>query len=92
MTGVQTCALPISEDVAALGVIYGSIKRGEVTLVEEFPAPEDEKPKASKLDLLEGMTTGTNGAALKANKASLKTETATKDDGWPGPSNAEDAA
>ena len=45
------------EDVAALGVIYGSIKRGEITMAEEFPA--EEKPKAadtkpaSKLDALE---------------------------------------
>ena len=45
------------EDVASLGVIYGSIKRGEVTTADEFPVeektPTKEKP-ASKLDALEG--------------------------------------
>lgn len=43
------------EDVAALGVIYGSLKRGEVTIAEEFPTEEvatTDKP-ASKLDALE---------------------------------------
>src|SRR6185312_7544500 len=44
------------EDVAALGVIYGSIKRGEVTIADEFPAPEDaeKKPTGDKLSALEG--------------------------------------
>lgn len=45
------------EDVAALGVIYGSVKRGEVTIAEEFPTEEQEKASGekppSKLDALE---------------------------------------
>lgn len=45
------------EDVAALGVIYGSIKRGEVTVADEFPtedAPKTAESKpTSKLDALE---------------------------------------
>jgi hypothetical protein len=48
------------EDVAALGVVYGSIKRGEVTLADEFPPPEvaaTDKP-ASKLDALEKTAKG----------------------------------
>lgn len=45
------------EDVAALGVIYGSVKRGEIALADEFPAEEQKKPTetkaGSKLDALE---------------------------------------
>lgn len=49
----------LPEDVAALRVVYGSIKRGEVTIAEEFPAPETARsaPAAgSKLDALEDAT------------------------------------
>lgn len=51
----------IPEDVAALRVVYGSIKRDEVTIAEEFPAPETEQPRpeGSKLDLLEKATGAT---------------------------------
>lgn len=46
-----------AEDVAGLGVVYGSIKRGEITIAEEFPAPTSGKePEAEgdKLAALEG--------------------------------------
>lgn len=46
----------IGEDVAALRVIYGSIKRGEITIADEFFEPEPEKSMRSaegKLDTLE---------------------------------------
>lgn len=46
-----------AEDVAALGVIFGSIKRNEVTVADEFPPDEppkkEAKPGSSKLDALE---------------------------------------
>lgn len=45
------------EDVAALRVVYGSIKREEVSVAEEFPPLETEKrPEGSKLDALEAST------------------------------------
>lgn len=63
------------EDVAALGVIYGSIKRNEVTIEDEFPAEvakTDTKMTGTKLDTLEAA----NGKAEPA--------TADSDDIFPG--------
>lgn len=65
------------EDVAALGVIYGSIKRNEVTIEDEFPvevAKTDTKMTGAKLD------------ALEAGAANGKAEPATadSDDIFPG--------
>lgn len=70
------------EDVAALRVIYGSIKRNEVTIAEEFPPDEVQqaKPEGSKLDALEGAAVEPKPPVENApeNQTSL-------DDGWPGP-------
>jgi hypothetical protein len=49
----------LAEDVAALGVIYRSIKHSEVTLAEEFPKEGLPAPTGSRLDLLEETTTKT---------------------------------
>jgi hypothetical protein len=43
----------LPEDLAALRVIYGSIKRGEVTVADEFASDEQAKPATSKIDQLE---------------------------------------
>lgn len=44
----------LPEDVAALRVVYGSLKRDEVTIAEEFPRDDPEpRPTGSKLDTLE---------------------------------------
>lgn len=45
----------LPEDVAALRVIFGSLKRGEITIAEEFPSEEQDAPRhvGSKLDALE---------------------------------------
>lgn len=43
----------LGDDIAALRVVFGSIKRGEMTLAEEFPADEV-KPEGRRLDMLEG--------------------------------------
>lgn len=50
----------LPEDVAGLRVVYGSIKRGEVTVAEEFPsdeAPAKAETATDKLDALEAATT-----------------------------------
>lgn len=48
-----------AEDVATLGVVFKSIKRGEVPRDDEFPREEvAEKPVASKLDALEKASVG----------------------------------
>lgn len=45
----------LPEDVAALRVVYGSLKRGEVTVAEEFPTGDEraEPHAGDKLDALE---------------------------------------
>lgn len=43
----------IAEDIASLGVIYKSLKHGEITLDEEFPRDVAKAPAGSKLDDLE---------------------------------------
>lgn len=49
----------LPEDVAGLRVVYGSIKREEVTIAEEFPPPESERARpvvtGDKLDALENL-------------------------------------
>ena len=73
-----------AEDVAALGVVYGSIKRSEVTIVDEFPPDEPAKPQGSKLDQLEV------GADEKPHRKAAKDRTAPvtnelpPDDDFPG--------
>lgn len=54
------------EDVASLGVVYRSIKRGEVTVVEEFP-PE-EKPDTKPPGNADAFEEAAAGAADKAPK------------------------
>lgn len=66
------------EDVAALRVVYGSLKRNEVALSEEFPPDEAPKPEGDKLDALE--TAATKPSAKRAHAAKEA-----PDDGWPGP-------
>ena len=52
----------LPEDVAALRVIFGSLKRGEVTIAEEFPSDEPmSRPTGSKLDALEAAATVNSG-------------------------------
>lgn len=43
----------LAEDVAALGVVYRSIRQNEVTITDEFPKEATEKPEGSRLDALE---------------------------------------
>lgn len=48
----------LPEDIAALRVIYGSLKRGEVTVADEFPPPEaPQPPPGGKLDAIERAAT-----------------------------------
>jgi hypothetical protein len=57
----------LPEDVAGLRVVYGSIKREEVTIAEEFPPPEGERTRPAvtgdKLDVLENLTEPATEAA-----------------------------
>jgi hypothetical protein len=53
----------LPEDVAALGVIYRSIKHGEATIAEEFPKEASPVEGGSRLDALEGQIK--NGVAKK---------------------------
>jgi hypothetical protein len=55
-----------SEDVATLGVIYKSIKRGEVLKDEEFPRAAVDDPKGSKLDGIEEQLTQRTADAPEA--------------------------
>jgi hypothetical protein len=45
----------LPEDIAALRVVFGSLRREEVTVADEFPPPEKkaETPKGSRLDAIE---------------------------------------
>lgn len=45
----------LPEDVAGLRVVYGSIKREEVSIAEEFPAPETARPAAAAGDRLDAL-------------------------------------
>lgn len=64
----------LAEDVAALGVVYRSIRQSEVTIADEFPKEAPDETKGSRLDTLEG-------AVVEAGKrAATKTETKTKTD------------
>lgn len=62
----------IGEDVAALRVIYGSIKRNEVTIAEEFPPTESVDVKEGAGDKL-GALEGAIGQKEKPKDASAPT-------------------
>lgn len=47
----------LADDIAALRIVFGSLKRGEVTIAEEFSIDEPaSRPTGSKLDALEAAT------------------------------------
>jgi hypothetical protein len=81
-----------AEDVAALAVVYGSVKRGEVTIIEEFPPDTTEKPSGSKLDQLEGSAKPTKAAKVAQQEITNELPPPDDNDGWPGPTPAEAAA
>ncbi len=54
----------LAEDVAALGVIYRSLKHGEITLAEEFPKEGLSPSTGSKLDTLEQMAKTGSGTEV----------------------------
>lgn len=56
----------LAEDVAALGVIYRSIKQGEITASEEFPKEVPPVQTGSRLDALEASVPNGNGATKPA--------------------------
>ncbi len=66
------------EDVAALRVVYGSLKRNEVSLAEEFPPDEAPKSEGDKLDALETAATKAHGKRAQAAKEPAS-------ESWPGP-------
>lgn len=70
----------LPEDVAALGVIYRSIKQSEVTIADEFPKEGASSAKiegGSKLDALEGATTTEEKRAdIGGKKSSTKSQDA----------------
>lgn len=67
----------LPEDVAALRVVYGSLKRGEVTIAEEFPA-EGEKPAGAAIngDKLAALEQATTTATATAGEVDTADETA----------------
>jgi|GEM_PF-3835871 len=76
-----------AEDVATLGVVFKSIKRGEVSRDEEFPRDELEAPKGA--DGFEAASAGMKPAAESVvppmENASPSDLVAMAEDGWPGP-------
>jgi hypothetical protein len=52
----------LPEDVGSLRVVYGSIKRGEVTVAEEFPSDDAAAPTGDKLDAIEQAATEPQGS------------------------------
>ena len=58
----------LPEDLAALRIVYGSLKRGEVTIAEEFPSEQPALPPGGKLDALERAVTPTETASPTAGE------------------------
>lgn len=56
----------LAEDVAALGVIYRSIKQGEITASEEFPKEAPPVQTGSRLDALEASVPNGTGTTKPA--------------------------
>jgi hypothetical protein len=82
----------LPEDVAALRVVYGSLKRGEVTVADEFPRDEiEQRPTGSKLDALEAATAASppssagvpqGNPAISADVAAPAGEVRDRDEYW----------
>jgi hypothetical protein len=55
----------LPEDLAALRIVYGSIKRGEVMLTEEFPREEEMKQHSNSVSKLEALETALDKTSVK---------------------------
>lgn len=70
----------LPEDVAGLRVVYGSIKRGEVTIADEFPTEEQvaaaNRPVGDKLGALESVVVAETGDTQEEVTFADDTETA----------------
>jgi hypothetical protein len=77
-----------AQDVATLGVVFKSIRRGEVTRDDEFPREEIAAPAGA--DGFEAASAGAPAAAIAAPAEPAAPPPASEpaaepDDGWPGP-------
>lgn len=73
----------LAEDVAALGVVYRSIKQGEVTASEEFPKEIQAAAPGSRLDALESRVPDEKPGKKDAKKTAARTADVPAGDGAP---------
>ncbi len=74
-----------AQDVAALGVVFTSIRRGEVTKEDEFPRVGLEVPAAGGDALEVASAGGKAGAVVPVKQPAPAQGAEDQDDGWPGP-------